>query len=282
MPKRIRGRIFLIVFTTLLLLAVILLSSIPGSPLNFITSPLSAVLEPVQNGLNRIGDRISGFYQALTEGMAIRDRNQELLLENAELLNRITQLEEAGRQYEQLKEAFSLKDKFDQYEIIGSRILTREIGSWFDVIRIDAGTRDGISVSETSSFAVVNAQSQLVGRVLSADLVSGKVLPLLHQGFTVSGKINAVNGALLRVRGDLDLKLRGLCLVDQIPANTVLQVGDEIITSGSGGLFPAGIPIGRIAAIIDQDERNQRQAYLQPYADLESLSTVFILIGDDT
>jgi rod shape-determining protein MreC len=279
LPKLVRNRIFIIVLTTLLLLTVLLLSSLPGSPLNLLTSPVSALLEPIQSGTREIVDKITGFYESLTEGARIREENQDLLSENAGLRNRINQLEEAGRQYEALKTAFALKDQFDQYQIIGGRVLTREIGSWFDVFRVDIGTRDGITVSETLSYAVVDAQSRLIGRVLSTDVVSGKILPILHEGFAVSGKVNIINGSLLRVRGDLDLKSQGLCLIDQIPSNASLQIGDEVISSGAGGLFPAGIPIGKIVKIIDKSARDQRQAYLQPYADLQNLTTVFIMKG---
>ena len=279
MPKFFQNRIFTVVFVTLLLVAVVLLSSLPGSPLSFLTSPVSGVLEPVQKGFANASDWVTGLYESISDGIAIREENKLLNEENAQLRNQIAQLEEAGRQYAELKAAFNLKDRFDAYEIIGCRIMTREIGSWFDVFRIDAGSRDGIAVSETQSFAVVDAESHLIGRLISNDTSSAKVLPLLHEGFAVSAKINSVSSPLFRVRGDLDLKEQGLCLIDQIPANASLKVGDEVISSGAGGLFPAGIVIGKIVQIIDNDARNQRQAYLLPYADLQNLSTVFVMKG---
>ena len=281
MPGRFRNRIFIVVFTVLLLASVILLSSLPGSPLNDLTSPISAFLEPVQKGLIGVSDQVTGFFESLREGMRIRQENKDLVDENAGLRSQIAQLEEAGRQYAELKDAFQLKDQFDRYDILGARVMTREIGTWFDVFRIDLGKMDGLSVTETLSFAVVDARSRLIGRVLSTDAVSGKVLPLLHEGFAVAARINAVNGALLTVRGDFDLKEQGLCLVSQIPANAELQVGDELVTSGIGGLFPAGIKIGTIVSIKDTETSDQRTAVLQPYADLENLSTVFVMRGKD-
>lgn len=281
MPRKAKSRIFIVVLVTVLLLAFTLLSAWPGSPLNMLTTPLSAVLQPIQSALIWTSDKVGGFFESISEGMRLRDENQSLKDENADLRSQIAQLEDAGRQYQELKDAFLLKDQFDQYEVIGARVMTREIGAWFDVFRIDAGTRDGLAVSETLTFAVVDAQSRLIGRVLSTDVLSGKVLPLLHEGFAVSAKINVVNGSLMRVRGDFDLKPQGLCLVDQIPQNSGLQVGDELVTSGAGGLFPAGIPIGKITRIVEQESGNERTAYLQPYADLQNLTTLFILKGRD-
>ena len=134
-----RNKIVIIVFSTLLLFAFIILSSIPGSFLNNLTSPISIVLGPVQNTIYRVMTRVSDYYASFTEGVEIRSENAKLLEENASLRNRITQLEEAGRQYESLKAALSLKDRYDAYTILGSRVLTRDIGSWFDIFRIDSG-----------------------------------------------------------------------------------------------------------------------------------------------
>lgn len=268
------------VLASILLLAVILLSALPGSPLNHLTSPFSAVFSPVQKWLSGTADKAEDFIASIKDGMAIREENRQLHEENAALRSRIAQLEEAGRQYEALKDAFSLKDKFATYDLIGGRLLTREIGTWFDVFRVDLGTADGIIVTEEITYAVVDVQSNLVGRVLSSDAVSAKILPLLHEGFSVSARINEVNGSLLRVRGDLDLKERGLCLVDQIPEHARISVGDEIVTSGIGGLFPAGIPVGRVVDIVESAVPGQRQAWLEPYVQLEELETVFVMVGN--
>ena len=276
-----QNKIVVIVFSTLLLFAFIILSSVPGSILNQLTSPISAILGPAQNAIYRTMTRAGDYYAAFAEGVAIRSENERLKEENASLKNSITQLEESGRQYEALKEAFSLKDRYDNYTILGSRVLTRDIGSWFDIFRIDSGSKDGLAVSETTSFAVVDAQSQLVGRVLSSDLTSARILPLIHQGFAMSAKINTPAGALVRLRGDLDLKEQGLCAIDQIPTTAVIRVGDEIITSGAGGLFPAGLPIGMVIEVKDSGTRQNRSAILKPYVDLESLETIFVMKGKD-
>jgi rod shape-determining protein MreC len=276
-----QNKIVVVVFTTLLLFAFIILSSIPGSILNNLTTPVSIVLGPVQKAIYTEMTRAGDIYAAFREGLRIRTENEKLRTENAALKNKITQLEEAGRQYNALKDALLLKDRYDNYTLIGSRVLTRGIGSWFDVFRIDSGQKDGLNVTETTSYAVVDAQSRLVGRILSTDLTTARILPLLHAGFAMSAKINTVTGALVRVRGDIDLKERGFCAIDQIPTSAVIRVGDEIITSGAGGLFPAGLPIGVISEIRDTGTRLNRTAIMKPYIDLESIDTVFVMKGKE-
>ena len=279
MQKPGRNRIFVIAFTTVLLLAVIVLSALPGSPLHYLTTPISVVISPIEKAFTRGIDEVSGFFQSLTDGQRIRRENEALKLENARLRNQISQLEDAGHQYNSLKNAFKLKDLYDQYDIVGARVLAREIGLWFGGFRIDVGTSGGFGGSGTESFAVVDAESNLIGRVASTDLLTGKVLPLLHEGFSVSARINRPDGALMRVRGSIDLKEEGYCLADQITVGARLNPGDLIVTSGLGGLFPAGIPIGTVVSVQETDTQTQRQATIEPFADFNQLTTVFVMKG---
>jgi rod shape-determining protein MreC len=277
--KIVRTKIFTVVLISLVLVTLILLSSFPGSPLNHLTSPVSALFSPIQTTINKASDNISGFWLSLTDGISIRNENEILRQENAALRNQVAQLEESGRQYEELKNAFNLKDEFDRLEIIGARVMTREIGSWFDVIKIDLGTRDGLTVSENQSFAVVDSESRLVGRVLSSDLTTAKILPLLHEGFAVSARIDEINGAIVRLRGDIDLKNEGLCVIDQIPASAGVRVGDKLKTSGLGGLFPAGILIGEVVEVNSDRMPGQYTALVKPASELDNISVVFVMKG---
>ena len=120
----------------------------------------------------------------------------------------------------------------------------------------------------------------LVGRVMTTDKDSSKILPLLHEGFTVSAKVNEVNGATVMVSGDITLKSEGLCVVTRIPGNIILKPGQELVTSGEGGLFPAGIPIGVIETFDDSDPNNLK-ATLRPYAVISDIKDVFIMVPNE-
>jgi len=278
--KLFSNRIFLLILTTLLILAVIIFSSIPGNPIHSITTPVSVFLDPVQKAVQGAGNSVSDFFSAITDGMSLRKENDSLKEQVAKLQYQVQQDEEASKRWQELKDAFHIKDTFENYEIYGASILTREADEWFSVIRIDAGSNNGVSISGTNSYAVVDSQMNLVGRVLSTDTSSAKVLPILHEGFSVSAKVDAVNGAVVHVHGEFELKTKGLCKVDQIPENVELKVGDVLVTSGVGGLFPAGIPIGVIVSV-DNTSELLRSATLKPYTDISSLRDLFVLIPKD-
>ena len=276
--KLLANKVFIIILVVLLLVAVIIFDSIQGNFIHNLSTPITLVLQPVQTAIAGGGNAFSDFYSSITEGIEIRNKNRELEAQIAELQYQVQQQKEAAIRWEELKDAFHIKDTFENYEIYGAPILSREADEWFSVIRVGVGSKDGIVINEEiTSYAVVDAQMQLVGKVLSSDMTSAKILPLLHEGFSVSARVNVVNGATVIVHGEIELKEDGLLKVDQLSDSAVLQVGDELVTSGSGGLFPAGIPIGVIVSIDDSSPLN-RFAMLKPYSDIASLTDVFIMV----
>lgn len=277
MRRLLLNKRFLTAVTLLILLAVIVLGSLPGSPLNAVLKPVGAIVNPVQKAVKLSGNSISAFWAALTDGIAIRNENEQLRAEIAELQYQINQNEEAAIRYEELQEAFHIREVFSNYDIFGASVLSRESDEWFSVIRVGAGNSDGIYLEQGQSLAVVDVRMNLVGRVIEVNEDDSDILLLLHEGFQVSGKVNAVNGATFLIVGDASLKQQGLCLVTGIDPDTIPNVGDEIVTSGDGGLFPQGIPIGVIESVDTSNELNIT-ATLRPYSDIEDINDIFIMV----
>ena len=277
MKRLLTSKLFIVVMAVLLILAAIILSVLPGSPLNKIMKPIGKVLAPVQKVVKDTGKTFSDFWAAIDDGIAIRNENEELKAEIAQLQYELTQNEEAMIRYEELREAFHIRDTFSNYDIFGATVLSREADEWFSVIRIGLGNRDGVTLKEGQSLAVVDVRMNLIGRIIEVSDDESKVLPLLHEGFNVSGKVNEVNGAVVTITGDASLKKSGLCLVTNIDENVVLEPGTEIVTSGDGGLFPQGIPIGVIESV-DYSNKIAITATLRPYSDIGTLNDVFVMV----
>ncbi|MCQ2482171.1 MAG: rod shape-determining protein MreC [Clostridia bacterium] len=277
MRRLLTNRWFMVLCATLLLIAIVIFGAIPNSPVRKLVKPINAVVSPIQKLIKNGGDALDDFFASIKDGIAIREENKELRSEIAELQYVITQNEEARIRYEELKDAFHIKDSFSTYDIYGASILSRDADEWFSIIRVDIGQKDGLSVEDGSSLAVVDVQMNLLGRVIETEADSSKILPLTHEGFTVIGKVNEVNGAIVTVVGDSNLKNQGLCLVTGIDENTVPEVGTEIVTSGDGGLFPQGVPIGVIESV-DTTNPLKITATLRPYTQIGSVKDLFIMV----
>ena len=195
------------------------------------------------------------------------------------LKQEVKKLEGENLKYQELKEALKIQETYDRYEVLHANVISQAFGTWFDVFRIDIGGQSGIAISEEHlSYPVVDSDMNLVGRILLSDERSSSVLPFINEGSVVSAKVNKTNGAVVRVLGDGSVKEDGLVLVDQIPEGTKLEVGDELITSGSGGFYPLGLPLGKITRIYEEEGRIW--AVLEPYTEYVGLTDVFVLKGE--
>ncbi len=276
-------RIIVVIILAIVILAVLMLSTIPdSSPIPLITTPISKIVNPVYRSLRSVTDSIKGWFDSLKNSEKIRQENELLKQENARLANELSQKEEAALQYEELKDALQIKTRYDSYIIKGGYILNDGFTGWFDLYRINLGREDGITVTAEDSYAVVDAGSRLLGRIYSSDINSSKVMPLIHEGFA----INAVSGSgtvaiNCRVRGDIELREQGLCLADNISGQAVLQVGDELRTSGQGGNLPAGLLIGTVNDLRYSNQGDIIAAVIKPAAPEENRSIVFVLIGEE-
>lgn len=277
MKKLLKAKWFIVLAVSLLLISGIILSFIPGSPLKRAVGAASNVVSPAQKGVKSTGNAFADFWAALTDGIAIREENKTLKEEIADLKYRLNQYEEAAIRYEELKAAFHIRDTFSNYDIYGATILSREADEWFSVIRINAGKNEGIALGQGQSYPVVDVEMNLVGRVIETEGSYSKVLPLLHEGFSVAGKVNEVNGASVIVSGDSVLKKSGLCRVKSFDKGIKLQPGTVIVTSGEGGLFPDGIPIGTIITV-DYSNQTEITATLKPFSKIGELEDVFVMI----
>lgn len=277
MKRLLTSKWFIVLAVSLLLIAGIILSFLPGSPLKAAVGIASNAVSPAQKGVKTTGNAFSDFWAAIADGIAIREENKTLKEEIADLKYRLNQYEEAAIRYEELKEAFHIRDTFSNYDIYGATILSREADEWFSVIRINAGKNEGISLEQGQSYPVVDVEMNLVGRVIETQGSDSKVLPLLHEGFSVAGKVNEVNGASVIVSGDSVLKRSGLCKVKGIEKGVRLVPGTVIVTSGEGGLFPDGIPIGTIVSV-DESNPVEVTATLKPFSNIGELEDVFVMI----
>lgn len=279
MKSKGRKSVFIVAIATLILFSLLIFSSVPGSPIASFTGPISFLTDPIQQLITGFSDNVGGFFTSIKDSERIRKENEVLLEESAQLKMRLKELEENGRRWEELKSAFKIRDLYADYELIGASVLTREIGEWFDVFRISAGTRDGITIDEKTSYAVVDSQMNLVGRVYSSDYTSAKILPVLNEGSVVSAKLNTAGGSTVRVRGDVLLKEEGFCLIDSISDFSAVNIGDEVITSGLGGLYPPGIPIGIIVELRNNNQKIEKTAVLKVYTNYKTLKDIFVMKG---
>jgi rod shape-determining protein MreC len=144
--------------------------------------------------------------------------------------------------------------------------------SLHDTIAVSRGTHDGVHVQ-----TIVRTPEGLVGQVLDAGSISSEVL-LLSDGTSSVGAL-VRRGNKMQGKGIIQGGGRGrpLKLID-LPRETDIQTGDQIVSSGDGGVFPPDVPIGTVVSVHSEDAQFLKSAVVAPAAGLPGdLREVYLL-----
>lgn len=198
---------------------------------------------------------------------AVREENRRLQRESAILQRRISQLEEHALETQRLQGLLAMRET-SRANYLAARIVGKDATNWFKTLLIDRGSRAGLR----RNLPVV-APDGLVGRVVEVTPYTAKVQ-------LVTDPVSASGGLLQRTRvtgivsGNLGAGLR----MRYLPLLADVVVGDEVVTSGMGGVFPKGIPVGRVTVVERKSGALFLEAVLQPTVDLGRLEEVLILM----
>lgn len=273
MLRLFRSKWFIVSLLTIIILVAIGVSANKNSKLNWLNNIVSVPLTPVQGFFTSVGQRIGDGLAFFKDIEAVRKENESLKTHVSELEKQNRELQAFKDKNDELRQALNLKAQFGDYQFVGANITAIDPGNWFNIFKIDIGSREGIQ----TDFPVVTSGKGLVGRILSSDLTSSKVLTIIDEESAVAGWISKAGGGHAIVRGDMALKEQGLCKMDYIPLEVDVEVGDIIETSGLGGIFPKGILIGKVIEVRKTNSEMNRYAIIEPAADLKRLEEVYVL-----
>lgn len=273
MNKILKNRKFQITATVIVLLLVVLLSADRFSKVNLIRNIVTAPVVFIQKGVKAAGDWVEGIFSGRRGYEEVIDENNFLRNENLTLKEKIVVLSDLENENQRLRDALKLKERFSNFEIIGSNIIGSNPGNFFYNFRIDVGSLDGVEIDDP----VIAADNVLVGRIYSVDLTSSVVVPLIDEKSGISVWTTKAEGGPAVVKGDIELKDSGLCLMDTISEDFELMVGDVIETSGIGSIYPRGILVGTVEEIHKELSLIERYAIVKPLVDFNEIREVYIL-----
>lgn len=209
---------------------------------------------------------VTSIWQDYVDLRTLREENKRLQFEASTLKRRLDQLQEQALETQRLQRLLAMRDN-SQAEFLTARVVGKDATNWFKTILLDCGSMEGVRRNQP-----VLAPNGLVGRVVEVTPTSARV-----QLFT--DPVSAVGGLIQRTRvtGIVSGNLGAGARVRYLPLMGDVVVGEEVVTSGMGGVFPKGIPIGRIATVERKSGILFQEATLTPAVDLSRLEEVLIL-----
>ena len=204
-------------------------------------------------------------------------RYDEIEAENQQLRARIAQLEREYREYTQISE-----ENQRLRALLG--FAERHEDLQMEPVSVVAWTASNFSssftVSKGASAAlydpVVTENGYLVGQVTSVTSTSATVTTVIDTSMRV-GALIYESGETGVVSGDYDLFKSGLLKLAYLGEDSGLVIGGTVVTSGSGGVYPAGLVIGTVSGIAVGSSGLDPYAMVEPSADISQVTHLYVI-----
>lgn len=233
---------------------------------------INVTITPIQSFFGWIGDGISGFFGYFDDKDELRQEITRLEKENAELKTALSKNNFAKIENDELRALLELEEAYPENELKFAEVVSREPSNWQYTFTINVGSSDGIAVNQP----VLSANNTLVGRVGEVGTTWARVITIYDSDNAV-GAVISRSGEYGIVEGDAEEASDGRCKLSQLSQKCDIIVGDMIMTSGLGGIYPEGIIIGKVKEIMPAPEGTSQNAVIVPEANIENIKTVCVV-----
>ena len=278
--RNVTGIAVLVFFLLLGVLITMRFTGLGSSFYNPVGGVLQRVLSPIEQPVLQMGNALRdntrafwGFTEVSRQNEELRKKVEQLTGDNLKLKTEIL----AGMRYNVLDQGQFRSPTLEKYEKVGASVVNRNPTTWYRTLTLNRGSQDGVSVNDP-----VIGDLGLVGKIVSVTPTTSEVLLILDGEGQVSALVrgstgnstfgivqgNYKRGSRLTSEGNLQMLFR---------REDNINVGDLVLTSGLGGVYPKDVPIGQVKEIQLDPSGLLKTAYIQPLIDFDSLEEAYIV-----
>lgn len=233
---------------------------------------LSVVLTPLQKVTSALSGGAASVWEKYTSIDDVMDRNEQLEAENAELRQQMVDYGRIKAENDAYKALARIQGTNSEASYVSAFVIGRDPLDEFGGFTLDQGSTDGVAVND----AIISDRGYLLGVVVEVDATSCKVMTILHPSFNAAGVISRTreNGI---ITGSADYAADGQCVLTNLDRATEARKGDQVITTGLGGVFPANLLVGTVQEVVPEQSGKSSSAVILPGADPRTVKHVFIV-----
>ncbi|WP_061995008.1 rod shape-determining protein MreC [Clostridium sp. ATCC 25772] len=240
---------------------------------SFVENGVGTTLNSVQGVVYNIGNKVKNSFSFIFHIKDLKSENEKLKEDNKnldKLKNENTMLADENAR---LRENLKFKDTRLEYEYIGADIVGRSGQNFLDGFTINRGSKDGI---EKGMIAVTSVG--LVGQVTSVGNNSATIQTLCNENIAVAGYVLSTKESDGIVKGYKGNEDKFLAEITGLSIDSGIKVGDTIVTSGLGKIYPKGIEIGKVLDVKEDKAAVMKSAVVKPNVDFNKLEQVLIVV----
>jgi rod shape-determining protein MreC len=260
------------IILVIVVLVVLVLLKLPGETMGKVKLAISGLFLPLFGLAGSTHELIGQAREGLTpkselvrqiEQLQSENQQQKIQIEqDAALWNENARLHAAAGWQRQTRWRFKL-----------ARVIARDPANWWRSLQIDLGAREGIR----ANLPVLTADG-LVGRIQSVSESRSQVILLGDPELRVAAVVEANNETGIITAGSSLPQEQGMIDLDFLSGSSQARPGQNVVTWGAGGVFPVGIPIGKIVDIHPKEYGLSMEARVQLAANLSALQEVWVMI----
>jgi len=215
----------------------------------------------VRDGISKLRYDYGAFWNAVSQEREYQNRISNL---EAQLVF----FEETEQENQRLRKILEF-GKTLSFKSIGSRIIGEDLTLWHKTILLDKGKKQGLQER-----MVLVAPGGLVGRITELGSHTSRALLLSDPDSRVPAMaVESRAQGVVTGDGSWNLKMRYL------PLDSQVSVGEDVVTSGMGKIFPKGFVIGKITSVEKGPDGLHLNATVDPSVEFNRLEEVLCLIS---
>ena len=260
----------------IIVVAVVLLVGITaaarGGQISFVQNVTGILEAPLKRVLSSAVNWVDGIYGYIFEYDSLRAENESLRAQLAEAQESARDGIEASEENTRLRRLLELREQHTDYVLESSKVVLWSSSNWSSAFTISKGSNSGIELGAP----VITEYGAVVGQITELGDTWATVSTIIDVDMSL-GAFVGVSGNSGMVVGEFGLMRDKQAKLTFLADGAQIFVGDDVLTSGSGGAFPAGLVIGTLTAVQTEAGGQIEYGIVEPQCDLDSLVQVFII-----
>ena len=227
---------------------------------------------PLKRVLSSAVNLVDGLYGYIFEYDSLRAENESLRSKLADAQESAREGIAASEENTRLRRLLELREQHTDYVLESSKVVLWSSSNWSSSFTISKGASSGIELGAP----VITEYGAVVGQITELGETWATVSTLIDVDMSVGAFVGA-SGSSGMVVGEYSFMKDKQAKLTFLSDGAQIFVGDEVLTSGSGGAFPAGLVIGTLTAVQTEAGGQIEYGIVEPQCDLDSLVQVFII-----
>lgn len=240
---------------------------------SLVESGAGAALNPVQKVIYSTNKRMESLIDFFLRYEEVKNENEELLLDNIELEAKLRSFASLEEENKKLKEVFSIKNRQDQYDYLGTNVIGRTGGGIITSYIIDKGEDDGLLAG-----MAIMSQEGIVGQITETAKTWSVVETLSSENISihVASVEDKKNSGILE--GHIGSGQKQMAKLSFLPIDSSIKEGDSLVTSGLGKFYPPDFYVGEVVRV-DEDKGNlMKTAIVETAVDFNDARMLFVIL----